>query len=247
MIENDWLGGSVLGGQIWEPHITSFFKRNLTMTSTLVDVGSNYGLHAITLHNICKKIYSFEPQKIIYDLQLKSIKKNNITNIHLFNCGVGDINEKKRMNSIDYDSSVNIGDLSIGLEGEEIDVKTLDSIIPEGFDYIKIDAQGYEKFVLQGCTKIIENYKPTFVVEMEEHQLRKFGYGCVDLFNYFRDSNYIVYYLNHSYPADHVCVHRDNIENFIANNSDCISPLQVSNSLNHNLENGVKEMLTYTS
>ena len=28
MIESDWSGGSILGGQIWEPHISRFFEIN---------------------------------------------------------------------------------------------------------------------------------------------------------------------------------------------------------------------------
>lgn len=245
MIESDWSGGSILGGQIWEPHITKFFERNLTKESTLVDVGSNYGWHSIKSSKLCKEIYSFEPQNLIYNLQLSSITENNITNIHLFNYGIGDVNEKKQMSPINYESSVHIGDLSVGNGGEDIEIKTLDSIIPNGFDFIKIDVQGYEKFVLEGTINNIKKYKPTIVIEIEEHQLRRFGYGCTELFNMIKDFGYVIYFLDYHYPSDHVCVHKDKLNDFIIKNKQWIRPLTESNGLNHNLENGIIEKIIY--
>tara|TARA_R110000851_G_scaffold39143_1_gene99817 strand:+ start:730 stop:1509 length:780 start_codon:yes stop_codon:yes gene_type:complete len=245
MIENDWLGRSVLNGEEWEPHISRFFERNLTSNDILVDAGSNYGWHSIKSSKLCEEIYSFEPQKLIYDLQLSSINKNNLNNILLFNCGVGNLNEKKQMRPINYEDSVNIGDLSIGDGGEEIEIKTLDSIIPNGFDFIKIDVQGYEKFVLEGAIDNIRKYKPTIIVEFEEHQLRKFGYGCTELFDMIRELGYVIYFLDYHYPSDHVCVHKDKLNDFILKNNQWIHPLTESNYLNRNLENGVTEKIIY--
>jgi FkbM family methyltransferase len=245
MIESDWSGGSILSGQVWEPHISKFFERNLTKDSILADVGSNYGWHSIKSSSLCKEIYSFEPQKLIHDLQLSSITKNNISNIHLYNCGVGNINETKNMAPINYESSVHIGDLSVGDGGEEIEIKTLDTIIPNGFDFIKIDVQGYEKFVLEGGINNLINHKPTIVIEVEEHQLRKFGYGCTDLFNVIKDLGYVIYFLDYHYPSDHVCVHKDKLNDFIAKNAEWIQPLTENSYLNNNLGNGITEKIVY--
>lgn len=245
MIENDWLGAGVLSGKEWEPHMSKFFEQNLTEDSILVDAGSNYGLHAIKSARLCKEVYSFEPQKLIHDLQLSSITKNNITNIQLFNCGIGSVNEKKQMIPINYEDSVNIGDLSVGDGGEEIEIKTLDSVISNGFDFIKIDVQGYEKFVLEGAIDNINKYKPTIVIEFEEHQLRKFGYGCKELFDMIRNLGYVIYLLDYHYPSDHVCVHKDKLDDFIMKNKQWIHPLTENTHLNNNLENGVTEKISY--
>ena len=245
LIESDWVGGSILNGQDWEPHITKFFERNLTNRSTFVDVGSNYGWHTITLSPICKEIYSFEPQKIVHDLQRLSIEKNGLTNIRLHNCGVGEQKKKIQMNPINYNDSVNIGDLSIGENGETISVETLDEMIPNGFDFVKIDVQGYEKFVLEGSIESIKKYKPTIVIEVEDHQLRKFGYGCEDLFKLIRSMGYVIYFLDYHYPSDHVCVHKDKIDEFIIKNKEWIEPLTTSNNLNRNIENGIIEKIIY--
>jgi len=246
MFDNDWVGGSILAGQIWEPHITEFLNKNLTKDSTFVDVGSNYGWHAIFSHNLCKEVYSFEPQKIIYEQHLKSIEVNNINNIKLFNYGIGGVNESKQMRPIDYESHVHIGDLSIGEGGESIEVRTLDSLIPNGYDFIKIDVQGYEKYVIEGSKNIIEKYKPTIIIEIECHQLNRFGYKCDELFNLIKELGYVIFLLDYHYPSDHVCVHKDKLDEFREKNKEWIKPLTEKNHLNNNIDNGVTEKIYFS-
>jgi FkbM family methyltransferase len=243
-LPNDWVGISINNNKSWEPHITTLLKRNLTLESVFVDAGSNYGWHSLESSLSCKTVYSFEPQKYIHDIQKMSIDDNNISNIKLFNCGLGEVNETKEMTPIQYDStSVNMGDLSVGVGGEKIEVRTLDSFNLDRLDFIKIDVQGYEKFVLNGAENTIKTCKPTIIIEMEDHQLRRFGYGVTELFNVIRNYGYHIYYLDYHYPSDHVCVHKDNLEYFISKNSEWIKPLNESNGLNHNMENNVTEKI----
>ena len=245
VLNNDWVGGSIINGNSWEPHITFFLDRNLKKKSVFIDVGSNYGWHSIMSSNLCETVYSFEPQRYIYNIQKENIKQNNITNIKLFNYGIGNTNEQLNMSPINYNESVNVGDLSIGLGGEIVEVKTLDSLTLKKVDIIKIDVQGFEKFVIEGGINTINEHKPLLIIEFEDHQLRKFNYGVIDLFNVIKDMGYYIYLLDYHYPSDHVCVHKDSLSNFIENNHDWIKPLTESNHLNNNLENGVTEKITY--
>ena len=243
--DNDWVGLHIRNNKKWEEHIGVFLKRNLTDSSILVDVGSNYGWHSIYNSKNCNKIYSFEPQKIMYDIQLKNIIDNNICNIELLNCALGDMNESKNMAPIDYThNSINIGDLSIGLEGDSIEIKTLDSLNIGNIDFIKIDVQGYEKNVLLGAKKTIYEFKPIIIIEIENHQLRKFNYESSDLFKLLRDLNYEIFLLDYYYPSDHVCVHKEKINDFLIKNSDFMETLTKSNDLNYNLENGISQKIT---
>jgi len=245
-LPNDWCGASIHNNKSWEPHITNFLNRNFKTDSVFVDIGSNYGWHSIKSSLYCKTVYSFEPQKFIYDIQKMSIDENNILNIVLNNCGIGDKNETKEMSPIDYNNpSVNMGDLSVGTGGEPIEIKTLDSFQLPKVDFIKVDVQGYEKYVLEGGINTIITSKPTIIIEMEDHQLRRFNYGVSELFQQLRSLDYYIYFLDYHYPSDHVCVHKDNLNEFIQINGQYIKPLTESNDLNHNIENNVTEKIIY--
>jgi len=246
LLENDDMGKDILSGTVWEEHIVNFLNRNITESDVFVDVGSNYGWHSLLTSKKCKRVYSFEPQKEIYNIQELNIKQNNIKNIELFNIGLGNENSTSFMPCVDYSLTainINFGDQSISTSGNEISVKTLDSIIKEKIDFIKIDAQGYEKFVLEGAINLIEQYHPILIVEFESFQLAKFGYNVSDLFNYLKGLNYKGYFLDFKYPADHVFVHETDMDNFISVNKDFIKPNNSSNTLNYNLENGITEKI----
>ena len=87
--------------------------------------------------------------------------------------------------------------------------------------------------------------KPTIIIEIEDHQLRRFNYNVVELFEQLRNLDYYIYFLDYHYPSDHVCVHKDNLNEFIQINSQYIRPLTESNDLNRNIENGVTEKIIY--
>jgi beta-1,4-mannosyl-glycoprotein beta-1,4-N-acetylglucosaminyltransferase len=241
-LSNDGMGKHIIDGLCWESHIVNFLKNNTHPDSVFIDIGSNYGWHSIIASKLCNRVYSFEPQKLMHDIQKMSICKNNIDNIILDNNALGNEDKESQMESIDYlNNSVNIGDLSIGKGGENITIKRLDSYQFDRVDIIKIDVQGYEKFILEGGKKTIEENRPILIVEFEEFQLNKFDYSCKDLFDMIRDMDYEIYYLEYEYPSDHVCVHKDMIKDFELNNK--ILPLEKSNHLNRNLENGITKKI----
>lgn len=247
---NDWMGWDISGGKNWEPHITEFLRLNLNEDSTFIDVGSNYGWHSLHSSRLCKKVYSFEPQKVLYDVQQQNINDNNVKNIILFNCGIGDSDEIKYMTPINYEeSSLNYGDLSVSnnndINGEQIEIKKLDSLKLENVDVIKIDVQGYEKFVLLGAEELIKNQKPTFIIEIESYQLGKFGYTPYEIYDLFREYNYHLFLLDYHYPSDFICVHNDKLESFREKNKNYIFELTESNNISYCLENGVYERIYY--
>ena len=247
ILSNDGaVGKSVKNNECWEPHIVNFLKHNLNKTSTFVDVGSNFGWHSIISSKFANKVYSFEPQKVIYEIQKNTIKDNNIENIILFNNGIGNMNQKNSMRSINYDyQGVNTGDLSIGFGGEEIEVITLDSLELDRVDIIKVDVQGYEKFVIEGSLQTILKHKPTFIIELENFQLRNFNYDSSEIFSKMKELNYYPFFLEYLYPSDHVFVHLDNLVSFRKMNEKYINKLDSNNELNNNLLLGVTEKLTY--
>lgn len=241
-LKNDAVGESISNGNIWEPHIVSFLKNNLNRDSVFVDVGSNYGWHSLIAAGLCNKVYSFEPQSLIYNLQRISIQKNNFNNIILHNKGLGNNHSSLNLSPINYDlDNLNIGDLSIGSGGEKIDVITLDSLSINNVDLIKMDVQGYEKYVIEGAEKTIENSRPIMIIEVEEFQLSKFGLSSTDIFNKVKSLGYEIYLMEYTYPSDHICVPIEKIDIFESSNN--IEDLKENNRISNSYANGIRKKL----
>lgn len=58
--------------------------------------------------------------------------------------------------------------------------------------FIKIDVEGYEKFVLEGAQDTIARCRPTLQLEIVAGQCRKFGYWGEDMIEWIRSWDYTV-------------------------------------------------------
>jgi hypothetical protein len=63
---------------------------------------------------------------------------------------------------------------------------TLDSLLHDmdewqKIDFIKIDVEGYEPFVIQGAKKLIEKHRPILQLEVVDSHLKRNGFDSVSL------------------------------------------------------------------
>lgn len=241
----DWnIGENIRNGVIWERYIHKFMELNLPFNSTFIDVGSNYGYHSLFASKLCKNVVSFEPQRVLYDLQLKNIADNNIKNITLMHLGVGDCDTVIELDPINYSEYTNVGNLSVGVGGELVKFKKLDSFAFKNVSAIKIDVQGYEKHVLNGMLELIERERPFIIIEIESVHINKFGYSTCDLINLINNFGYEIILMDSPYPSDHLCVPKENYHIFVENNEHRITKNE-NNGVNDSFECNVINKITY--
>ena len=152
-----------------EEEILNLIKKYSDKKDVFLDIGANIGLHSLFCSNLFKKVYSFEPIPRLYEQFKKSIEMNNIKNIEAYNYGCSDKNEQK----IIYENYKNVGGSSlIDIYGSDTDKKEkiklirLDNFLyNKKIDFVKIDVEGYELFVLKGMKNILKKYKPKVVLE----------------------------------------------------------------------------------
>jgi len=195
-----------------------FFEYNLTSTILLhlkpgmifVDVGAHFGYFTLLASYILKKsgsVHSFEATKRTFDiLKLNTKIKQNITvnnlaawskNTELEFFDYGEV-------FAGYNSFTNPKKRNIHDKGKKFMIKTnrLDDYFREEMpDFVKIDAESSEIFVVKGMEKIINEKPPIITIEVGdynegEHKSKE----CID---FLLDRNYDMYEFNNKKIIPH--------------------------------------------
>jgi FkbM family methyltransferase len=253
-IKDDVAKGCIERGVEWEPHITNFVKtyNNFYNIKNIIDVGANFGYHTLMFSKETSGcVFAFEPQIQNFELLKNNVQNNNLSNCAIYNLACGDKNCDVFLPVIENPiHSLNMGDFTPNnvLPENKTNFSISKSIILDELnfpkiDVIKIDVQGWEKKVLLGSRNLLKVYKPILIVEFEWFQLEKTGTTCQELFDLIRQNNYYIFYLEYVYPADHVCVHYDNLDEFKVKFKKYIFPHNTDNELNRNITCGVTEKI----
>ncbi len=135
--------------------LEAYCINNLDLNSgdTVVDCGANVGeiYLALTEKNIMVNYYGFEPDKATFKcLSLNTRNKDSQENHQVFNIGLSDSNESKKL-YLDNDGG-NTSLIDFGTDKSIlVECKTLDSFkIKEKIKLLKVDAEGFEPEVLNG-------------------------------------------------------------------------------------------------
>lgn len=174
-----------IGRSSYEPQVTKKILENLRDDSTFLDIGANIGYYTNLCGTVLKKgrVLSFEPIKRLYEQNRKSIGKNNLKNVKIFNFGCGTKYETKSI----YINDENVAGASLikkkyrlekkgGSEYlEKVNLVRLDNFLKneEKIDFVKIDVEGFEYCVLKGMKKILKKFRPKIIIEFSSYTYEK--------------------------------------------------------------------------
>jgi FkbM family methyltransferase len=164
-------------GVIHEPETVKFIVDNYT-NGDMIHAGTYYGDFLPVLSASCSpdaKIWAFDPNVENYRCASITIMINSLTNINLFNKGLGKSeNEAKLITKNSQGESVG-GTGKILLDEENIDesltqtvsIIAIDDLIPEDrvVSLIHLDIEGYEQQALSGALKTIKRCLPLLILE----------------------------------------------------------------------------------
>ena len=197
-------GQGAFVGESGERYVISYLKKKSEKDLILFDVGGNIGKYSIVLNEIIPQnriIYAFEPSKVTSQKFIENTK--TIPNLILNNIGLSDKKceldlfydaETSGLSSV-YQRDLNHVNISMA-KSEKVNLERLDDFCNQNnidrIDLLKIDVEGHELSVLNGCGKLLNEKKIRFI-QFE------FG-GCnIDSRTYFKDffnllnPNYIIY------------------------------------------------------
>jgi FkbM family methyltransferase len=182
----------------YHEHEWQFVKRFLKPSQVIVDAGANLGTFTVPFAKTVGelgKVISFEPQPVIYGCLKETVALNQLTNVELHHCCVGNGDYELEIAEPDYSQPGNFSGVPFKEEGfTEVKFSpnrirtqcvTLDGVLKDSrFDFLKIDVEGMELEVLQGAEKSIASRKPVIYLENNRPQksppiiafLQKHGY-----------------------------------------------------------------------
>ena len=158
--------------------------------------------YAINYAEKFSTVECFEPTSLAQQLWENTVKDNYVTNCNLYKNAVGENNRQSTIIVFEHNGGHNHLDnqekwvnkklIPRRRKVETVEVKTLDSYNFTNVGFIKIDVEGYEKFVLEGAVNTIANNRPTLQLEIVPSQCKRFKYSAIDLIEWIRSWDYSV-------------------------------------------------------
>lgn len=129
---------------------------------TAIDIGAHVGTWSMHLVNLFDRVVAFEPVQAHRECFAQNVPGGNISMVC---CALG--REPQSMAFGYEEGSTGGTHLVANGQGGDCIVMPLDEFKIADVDFIKIDVEGYERFVVEGGEKTIKFHKPTIIVEQK--------------------------------------------------------------------------------
>ena len=186
----------------YEIEILKELSNYLCENAIIFDIGANIGNHTLFfgIEKKAAKIHAFEPIPQTFSILKKNIELNNLSDIVLaYNVALSNEDSKASIKSFMM-SDCGSTQLCKNTNGD-INTVTLDLMKFENLervDFVKIDTEGYEFFILQGAKEFLTKYRPIIFIEIFDENRQKVDqllselkYNCIKKLG---EDNYIYIY-----------------------------------------------------
>ena len=162
-----------------------------------VDVGANIGFTTLLFGQLVGErgeVFAFEPNPKVFSYLQYNVKVNNFKNIELYNYACGE--ESAELFLSDFGKKDTGNHLTKIECKEKVKVVTLDHMldwkITRNIKLLKVDTEGYEKFVFLGARRILQKTVCVIFEGLREHYAR-FGYEMMAIVNILHERGFGVY------------------------------------------------------
>jgi len=151
------------------------FDQVLRPGMTAIDVGANIGCHTVFMSKKLGptgRLHAFEPQRIVYQALVANLALNAIENTQTYQCGVGQKNDIITVPRVNYEAGGNFGGLALGSfdQGDQVPLRSIDSLELSACHFIKIDVEGMETEALKGAKQTLQKFEPYLYVENDRRE-----------------------------------------------------------------------------
>lgn len=162
---------------------SDFLRAYLRPSDVYIDVGANIGNTVITAWlsvGTTGLVMAFEGHPRTCRFLENNLRLNGIADIKVVNAALGRENTSVSMTSLTSDDQNRVANYESGVRTQMYPLDLFTQRL-ESVDLLKIDVEGYEKFVLEGAKATLEKTRCVYI-EISEAHFRSFGYGVSDVF-----------------------------------------------------------------
>lgn len=172
--------------------VKKYLKKYNERNRTMLDIGAHIGSTMLPYSKLFSNVIGFEPNKKNYNFCVKNLEFNKATNCSIENCAIfnrkftGTTVQHNNCNSGCFYFKENTNNID-----EIIETKILDDDEKiNNVDFIKIDTEGAEYFVILGALEIIKKYKPLIQAEINGLCQKNFNISEETLLKLLKSLNY---------------------------------------------------------
>jgi len=192
-----WIGAKIVYTGDYEASLKQVFGSYIAKNDHVLDIGANIGFHTLYFAELVGqsgKVTAFEPILFNYNSLIRNISLNNFLQINPQNIALSNKNETFQIaadatskNPGSFNLFEKNGDVSVNCKiGDEF-------LIEEKINFIKIDVEGYEAFVIAGLMQSIAKNLPYLVFEYDQDYHLKTGLEPNYIFNLLKPLGYQFY------------------------------------------------------
>jgi FkbM family methyltransferase len=166
----------------FEPFYYSKVEEAISKAKVILDIGANIGVSFswFSVRNPRASIIGFEPHPETIKRANEQISLNGFTNVELLQIGLGNTDSSLTMYEVeDHNPGMNrISFEKLDRPSTIIPVRRLDDVLMEKkidkVDFIKMDVEGFEYFVLEGAVETLKKF-PVLFIEVDDRYLKQNG------------------------------------------------------------------------
>ena len=215
--QHDHIGGLILSGKEWEPHVREAIEDAAASDGIAIDAGAYIGIHTMTMARCFRTVHAFEPQKGIFQVLCGNLALNERSNVVTYPMALYDrktgmklgsqerqeVDLPMRNGQVLYRELRNAAALTFEVASEDdsqIAAIPLDDLALNNIKLIKVDAQGADLHVLRGARETIASCRPIILFEWERDLAASHGTKLDDVHTFLAELDYDVAVLHEIVP-----------------------------------------------
>jgi FkbM family methyltransferase len=155
----------------------------------VLDIGANIGQTSIFYSKWADWVLAFEPGRYNTFLLKENMIANGCGNVVIHSCAVGAKNESVPFNELKMHGDISYVASGKGIQTASVAIDEMN--LSSNVDFIKIDVEGFEPFVLEGVMETTIQNRPFFQVECIDSCLARYNCESKWILEWFAARDYV--------------------------------------------------------